>query len=264
MKLYCSLFISIMKQNFKKSLSYPIPFITEFISDILIAALGIVYIEVIFSKIPDINGWSRAQVLLIYCFAELSIGITTAVFGGIIFNFSNEYIIKGGLDQVLIKPIKPYFQVLISKANFPIYGNDIFLIGYLIFVFIKYKIAINAFGVLLLLMLLISSILIYISVFGLVNSLCFFMKSKEGYWLPIWHMATLSKYPTTIYSKLIQYFLTYIIPLSFVAFYPIKFFLGRFEHPGNLVLIPVGSFVFFYISYVVWNLGLHKYESSGY
>lgn len=54
LKLFSIVFM-IMKQNLKSIISYPKSFILEFIGDILLTVVGILFINIVFWNIPTIQ-----------------------------------------------------------------------------------------------------------------------------------------------------------------------------------------------------------------
>ena len=74
-------------------------------------------------------------------------------------------------------------------------------------------------------------------------------------------------YPITIYSKSIQAFLTFVIPVAFVNYYPAHYFLDKtgdnLFFPALQYGTPVVGIVLFLLAYQFWKIGVNKYESTG-
>jgi ABC-2 type transport system permease protein len=68
-------------------------------------------------------------------------------------------------------------------------------------------------------------------------------------------------YPRTIFSKTFQTIISYVIPVSVIAFYPASALLGK-DISGILPILLV-CMVFFILSLGVWKLMLSKYTSAG-
>ncbi len=62
--------------------------------------------------------------------------------------------------------------------------------------------------------------------------------------------------------KLLQFIFTFIFPVAFVAFLPVRVIMGDMGLPWA-VLIPVIAGVFYWLSKKVWQIGLRHYGSSG-
>lgn len=260
LKLFSIVFM-IMKQNLKSIISYPKSFILEFIGDILLTVVGILFINIVFWNIPTIQGMGKYEVILIYVFAELNIGIFTAVFGGIIFNFGYEYILCGKIEKFIIQPCDTYFLVLFSKANFPLYGDQVFLFIYFIYALEKCRIEINIFTIINIILMFFLAQIILINIFSLITSLNFYIKNSEDNWLVFWNMLDFSKYPTSIYPAIIQKLLTFIIPLAFISYKPILYLFSQ-DLVRMLIAIFINIILFIGIKKIFEN-GLKSYESCG-
>ena len=73
-----------------------------------------------------------------------------------------------------------------------------------------------------------------------------------------------AKYPTTIYNNAVKTIISYIIAFAFTAFYPASYFITTDANPfyniGGTVII---SIVIMTVGCIVWNRGVHAYESAG-
>jgi len=74
-------------------------------------------------------------------------------------------------------------------------------------------------------------------------------------------------YPITIYARSIQAFLTFVIPVAFVNFYPAHYFLNKtgdnLFFPALQYGTPIVGLVMFFMAYQFWKIGVNKYESTG-
>lgn len=90
-------------------------------------------------------------------------------------------------------------------------------------------------------------------------------KSEAVAFFVRWDMKDAIKYPIFIYPKALQVLL-YVIPYSFVSYYPCLYLLNKdsspyaFWYPFYTLLAGIGvNFVF----WVLWRLGLRRYNSAG-
>ena len=69
------------------------------------------------------------------------------------------------------------------------------------------------------------------------------------------------KYPITIYSKVLRTVVSYIIPVSMIAFYPASALLGKpLENIGITVAV---CFVLLFLSLKFYKFMLSRYTSAG-
>ena len=71
-------------------------------------------------------------------------------------------------------------------------------------------------------------------------------------------------YPIQIYSKGIQFLLTFIIPYALTGYYPVANLLGK-DYPNLWIayISPVIALVMAIIAYIFWHIGLKHYGSTG-
>ncbi len=72
-------------------------------------------LTVLFSKIDALKGWSFEQVLFIYGFSMLPLGLFNLVSVNL-YRFSESYIVEGNFDRVLLRPLNPLAQVMCSSS----------------------------------------------------------------------------------------------------------------------------------------------------
>jgi ABC-2 type transport system permease protein len=70
------------------------------------------------------------------------------------------------------------------------------------------------------------------------------------------------RYPYSIYGQGVLKFLTYVIPLALVQYYPLMYLLGR-EESMLYAFIPLLSIFFLLPCYGFFRIGLQKYKSTG-
>jgi ABC-2 type transport system permease protein len=79
----------------------------------------------------------------------------------------------------------------------------------------------------------------------------------------VWNLIAFGRYPLSIYSGFIQFFLSWIIPFGFATFYPSARLLDRAEFRGYAPLVPVVTAGFLGLALFVWSRGVRHYASTG-
>jgi ABC-2 type transport system permease protein len=70
------------------------------------------------------------------------------------------------------------------------------------------------------------------------------------------------RYPYAVYGKGVLKFLTYIIPLALVQYYPLLYLLDR-EQSAFFMFAPLIGLLFLLPSYAFFRIGLRRYKSTG-
>ena len=105
-------------QYLKVRLSYRWDFLAEFLGELVGTAAGLAFLVGVFAGagMPAIAGWPRDAVLFIYGFSMIGYGCFE-LFAEAFYRFSDQYLIEGRFDQVLLKPFSPLLQVLLAGFN---------------------------------------------------------------------------------------------------------------------------------------------------
>jgi ABC-2 type transport system permease protein len=76
-----------------------------------------------------------------------------------------------------------------------------------------------------------------------------------------------AQFPLAIYERWFRNVLTYLVPLACVAYFPVLVILDKADPLGTPmwfgVVAPAAGFVFLWLSFIAWGLGLRHYASSG-
>ncbi len=76
-----------------------------------------------------------------------------------------------------------------------------------------------------------------------------------------------AQFPLSLYNGWLRGFLTFVVPLACVAYFPALLILGRADPLGTPpwfgAVSPVAGFVFLAISFVAWRFGIRHYTSTG-
>jgi ABC-2 type transport system permease protein len=76
-----------------------------------------------------------------------------------------------------------------------------------------------------------------------------------------------AQYPLDLYARWFRRFLTFVVPIACVCYFPVAAVLGRSDRtglPGDLLrLTPTLGFVFLGVALWVWRFGVRHYTSTG-
>lgn len=249
-------------QFIKMRLAYRMDFVVDTLAVSFSMAIQLAVLSVLFSKIRALDGWSFEQVLFIYGFSLLPLGMFNLVSVNF-YGFSNTYIIGGKFDRVLLRPVNSLVQVMFESFN--VSGLNEIALGTAVMIYAGMKLNLDP-GVedlLALLALVPSAALVYTGVFLAITSVSFWFEDKMGLAPPVYNVIRFSRYPLSIYSLPVRVFLTFVLPFAWVAFYPATWFIGGQALPGvALLTVPVGCLVFGGAVWL-WHRGAANYTSTG-
>lgn len=257
MKLY----IESLKMHFKSILEYKASFIISFISQFLIFFSYYFIILALFNKFDNIKGFSVYEVLLIFSIIQFGYSFNEVFARGV--DRFDDLIVDGSFDRLLLRPRSIILQVLCSQVELVKLSR---LLQAVIIFFIAIShldIEFSVLKVICLILMIISSIAIFFSVFLTMASYCFFTVQA----LEVRNLFTdggkhMAQYPMGIFRRGIMLFFTFIIPYAFVNYYPLLFFLGRSD---NLFYCFSPLIVLLYLipAFLIFRFGMKKYTSVG-
>ncbi len=254
------------RQFVKTRLAYRVDFLFDTLAVSFSLVVQLAVLGVLFSKVDSLKGWSYHQVLFIYGFSLVPLGLFNLTSINL-YGFSDKYIIQGKFDRVLLRPVSTLGQVLCESFN--ISGLNEILIGTVVMVYSATKMNLiwEPVDFLAVIVLGPSASLVYSGVFLGITAVSFWFEDRMGLAPPVYNMIRFARYPITIFGAPVRFFLTFILPFAWVAFYPATWFLenpeGSSEFSKLAFLTPVVGFVVFGGAVLIWRAGVRNYSSTG-
>jgi len=262
MRRYLYLYKIFMKQYFKALMQSKLDFFMGFFAFFLNQITGIVFLQLVFQQIPSLNGWNFFQLVFIYGFAQIPKGIDH-FFTDYLWTFTRKTIKEGSFDRYLLRPINPLFQVLVERCQ--VDGLGEVAVGLLLVIYAggKLELSMSPLTYVVFLIAVVAGAVIYMSVKLFFASNAFFIKDCYNLLYMAYNMSDFAKYPSNIYSRSVNLVLSFVLPFSFTAFIPAKYFLTK-----DSVFVTIGveclvALVAFIIAYNYFKLGCKRYESAG-
>jgi len=245
----------------KVRLAYRGDFLLNAAGDLLVAAIGVVFLWAIFSHVPDIRGWQFSEVLFVWGMAETATGVFFVLFQGL-WHVNQRYLLQGELDRVLLRPLDPYLQVLLDNINLEDLPVCLLGLGMMAFALPGLP-ALSAAQWLLLPVFLASSVATLGGVLTGVSAAGFRVHHRGTAVGLIYQGAVFNRYPLDIFPTALQRLLTYVVPFAFTAFYPATWYLGRPEWWPFVVAQPLVGALSLWLGVRLWKQGLGSYRSPG-
>ena len=256
-----SLYLKYFKIHFKCDLQYKLSFIMTFISQFFVFFGYYFTILCLFDKFSNIKGFTLYEVLLTFAVIQFGFAFCETFFRGI--DVFDDLIVSGGFDRLLLRPKNLILQVLCSDGDFVKVSRLIQAIIVLVIALINLKVEITFLKVICLILMLMASCVIFFGIFLLAASYCFM--TVQG--LEVRNVFTdggkhMAQYPIGVFKKGFVFFFTFIIPYAFVNYYPLLYFIGKND---NILYAfsPVVVFLYLIPCFIVFYMGVKKYEGSG-
>ena len=224
MKKYLLLHKIFIKQYIKQILEYKADFIIGLTGVIVSQGFTLVFLSIIFSKIPRLVGWSFHDIMFIYGFSLLPKGIDHLFFDNL-WALGQRLIRRGDFDKYLLRPINPLFHVMVEIFQIDALGELIFSV-ILFFYTVPYMDWTFA-KIIILFLSIIFATLIYTSIKVIAASISFWSKQSGGLIYIFYMFNDFAKYPVSIYNSIIKWIISFLLPFAFTAFYPASYFLTK-------------------------------------
>ena len=262
MMRYLRLHRIFIAQYLKKLMEYKIDFLLGAIGLIFAQAIRLAFIGIIFSQIPALDGWSFEEILFIYGFSLIPKSLDH-LFTDNLWMVGFRIVRKGEFDKYLTRPINTLYHVIAENFCVDAFGELFICVLLLAYSIPALGMPFYWYTIPLWIIAAVFATLIYTSLKIITAAIAFWTKASGHIIHMLYMVNDFSKYPVSIYNKVVQNVITYIIPFAFTAYFPASYFLTG-ENPlfciGGTVI--AGS-VLFVIALFVWSRGLRAYESAG-
>lgn len=240
----------------------------EVISSAFILGFYFVAFALTFTRFNEIGGWSLGEIAFIWGLAEFSFGAMDMLFSGFDYDAFGPMVRRGRFDQLLLRPVNITLQVLGSRFVLRRLGK--MAEGLIIFLFglSLVKIHWNALKIIYLPILSVSQILFFGSLFIIGATTTFWTMER----LEILNAFTyggneVMSYPMHIFQKPIRWIFTYLVPVTFMSYFPAVYLLDKpdpFNAPAFVSFIaPLVGIGMFLLAMRFWLFGIKNYQSTG-
>jgi len=170
-------------------------------------------------------------------------------------------IVSGDFDLVLIKPINPLFRSLFQRTDVYDLITLIALIVYMIIFIAVGNLAITPLGVILYLILMISSFIIGLAFhIGFLAIGILTTEIENIIWI-YRDLSSMGRIPIDVYREPLRTFLTVVVPVAVIVTFPAKALMGLLSWQW-VVFSFVMSGLFLFLSFRFWKYALTQYSSA--
>lgn len=251
---YLKLFFASWKYCFIRIMEFRAEVISWSINSVSWAIISLIIMNVIYTQVDSIAGWTKREAMIL--------SATGSMFNSFLWLFVipsllnlGDMIRKGDFDFYLLKPVNSQFLSSISRFEFDQYLRIVAMIWFLV------SVVPNTSGLVGYLILLGAGLVAMYSLFSMITTLCFWIVGSEGMDNLFDSIVTMGRYPTNIFEGGMRVVFFFIIPMAFVATFPVQVLLGKAG--WNLVGVGVlTATIFLLLSHFFWDFALKRYSSA--
>jgi ABC-2 type transport system permease protein len=256
LKLYCHFF----KFSLADILVYRTNAFLMGLAPLVWLATMLIFIQVIFSRVGSLGGWTLWEVVFLTAIHELLFTVSWIVYGNNLGVF--EWEVKNGqLDKQLVKPMSARFLVSFRGIDFTPLVSLLSSSLLMIVSLNHLRVVVNLSEIIIFIVWLALSFLIVYNYRFLLSSLCLFFVSAQH--LSEWagELGDFNRYPADIYHPWLKFLLMTLVPVLYFSYIPASYFLGKINSWYFLWTV-ITLLVFSVISGLIWRLGLRHYQSA--
>ena len=257
MKLYGKFF----SMHLKSQMQYKVSFVLTFIGQFFVAFAVFMSLNFLFARFDNVDGFTYQEVLI--SFAVMMLAFSLGEMFGRGFDRFPVLLGNGAFDRALVRPRNIVFQVLASTIEFSRLGRALNAVVVFAYIIPRSGIVWTWDNILTLCLMVICGSLLFFGLFMVYAAFSFF--TVEG--LEFMNILTdggreHGRLPFSVYGENVLRFLTYVIPLALVQYYPLLYLLGR-EDSMFFAFMPVIALLFLLPCYGFFRFGLSRYKSTG-
>ncbi len=256
------LFSRFLAQNIKIKLEYKADFIIMLFTGSVLQLLGLMFLSVLYSRIPPIQGWTMWEIVLILASIFFTEGVVSFAFEGM---WRTVRLINlGDLDRFLLRPVSPILQILTYDLG--VHGIGNMITGAVLFSLAlgQTHIVWTPDRILFLPVLIVSAAAIRTAISFAANCSGFWLTSfYNAFPLMVHQMADFAKYPSTLFTEPIQFFITVVLPYAFIGYVPAVYLFNKAAWGALAWLVPAVAVWCVVIARIVFYRGLQRYDSPG-
>ena len=245
-----------------REMNFKLNFLLWMVVEVLWFMGQIVFIEVVFSYVGAIGGWTKWEVVLLIGTHQLIGQLFQAFF---YMNLANlpELVRTGKMDFMLLLPVDTQFIVSLKQFGMDNVVNACVGAGFVTFALGKLTVLPTVAQLLLYAVAVCCGILIHYSIMLVFAASSFWMVRSQGLIYGYYSLFNIGRYPDTIYRGAFKLVFSWLIPVIIVANIPSRLLIHATENPWPIMLqLIIATLLMVGATRLMWNSALRHYSSA--
>ncbi|MBD5656237.1 MAG: ABC-2 family transporter protein, partial [Candidatus Eremiobacteraeota bacterium] len=259
-------YVQYWRINLLTMIEYRANFFMWFGFTIVYHASAIAALYVTLHQFPSMNGWDFRQIAFLYGLWMLGHAFHNTFF----FTVGDvpTLIREGRFDRFLVRPLDPLFQAMtVPQQIWP----DELILAIIFFCFataysgVRVDLAFVAYVPLVML----GGALIDFGIQLAIASAAFWVIRIDTLrWVVMSLEQDFTRYPISIYSRGVRFFLSFVFPFAFMNYFPATYLLHKTDGalalaPQIGLLTPLVGLAWFALAYAFWRVAVNRYQGTG-
>ncbi len=263
MRRYFRLYCAFWRNCLRQAVEFRANFIANVATNMGWLFSLVLFLKLIYLNTHSVAGWSEGQMFLLVGTYSVLRGITDTLFYQNLSDLPNQ-IRLGTLDFTLLRPVNSQFFISLRFISLDNLGHLVGAVGLLGYGLWRLPTPPTPGQIAAYALLLLCGVIIFYAVSLLTMTLSFWLVRLDNLFVALDTVFSMARTPITVFRAFgpgAQFFLTYILPLAFLASLPVQVLTGRALFPA-LVIGPLLAAAFFGASVLFWRFATRAYSSA--
>jgi ABC-2 type transport system permease protein len=255
------LYLKFLSMHVKSQMQYKVSFFLTLLGEFSASFAALLGVWFMFLRFHEVEGFTFQQILV--CLGTILMSSSLAECFGRSFDRFPQMISNGQFDRILVRPRNESLLVLWSEVDFSRFGRLIQAVIVLSYALFTCGIGWTWLKVVTLLLMIGGGTVVFFCLLLVYAGISFFTIEGLEFMNILTHGGReFGRYPYAIYGDRVLKFLTFVVPLALVQYYPLLYLLDL-ETSFMYMLSPLGGVLFAPPAYGFWRFGLRRYTSTG-
>ncbi len=259
MSRYWKIYKTFFTTSFRRELEFRANFFAKIFQNLMWIFFFVAILWVVYRNTDSVAGWSSGQAYVLAATVFLMNALMSAFFFSLM--EIPSHVRLGTLDFVVTKPIDSQFWVSTRKFSFDQIGTFVAGIAMVAFGVSSSQVFPSAVQWLAYVMLVISALVIFYSFNLALMTTGIWLVRVDNLWVLGESVMQVARFPLDIYSAGLQRFLTFAVPLGFLATVPAKQLVHGLDPAMTATGVGWAALAFF-LSRRFWKFAMRHYTSA--
>lgn len=253
--------------SIKAQAQYPAATIMLTLGHMAATAIEILGIWALFDRFGALHGWTFGEAAVFYGIVNITFSLADLATRGFDV-FGTDFVKTGAFDRILLRPRSAALQLIGHEFRLSRFGRTAQALAVLAVGTHLANVTWDAAAIALAMWAIAGGVALFSGLLMLQATLAFWtVESLEIANVLTYGGVQAAQYPLNIYAAWFRNFLTFVVPIACIAYYPVLAILGRSDPLGApdwvLPLAPAVGFAFLAVAFGAWRLGVGHYTSTG-
>ncbi|MEZ6063237.1 MAG: ABC-2 family transporter protein [Planctomycetaceae bacterium] len=268
---YVRVFTTFCRNSLIREMMFQANFLIQLITRAFWFFAQLALFEIIFARVPQINGWTRDQYFAFMATGMLINGIVETFFMPNCANLS-EQIRTGRLDFALLKPIDTQFLVSLERINLAMIGQIMLALGLLLLSLYRIGEPVSVAQTITYLAFVGVGVMFFYSMMLVTACASIWLGRNQGLYDFWFYITVFARYPRSIYDgrdpaqieggEVLQFSFSYVIPILLVITVPARIVVGTLEQHHWAVVAAAAALIGLLLARIVFRWSLNYYRSA--